>query len=308
MTYQQTKSDIYERVTDRIVAGLEDALERRNAGHGYKLPWTMTAAGGEPRSLHGKSYRGINWALLKMLATVYPSQLFGTYHGWQERGGQVRKGEKGIPVVFWKWLKVADKDTGEDTEIPFARGFTVFGAEQVDGFDLDAYMKRQAEALPDVAERIEAAERAFAGYQDREGLPVRHGGNRAFYSPGADVVQMPAREAFRSSEGYYSTLAHELTHSTGHQRRLSRQYGKRFGDHAYAVEELVAELGAAMLCGSLGIEAEPREDHADYIASWLRVLKDDKRAVVSAAAHAQKAADLVLATTDADEEGMRDAA
>lgn len=308
MANQQTKSDIYERVTDRIIAGLEQALERRNAGQGFTLPWAMTAAGGEPRSLQGRQYRGINWALLRMLASVYPAQLFGTYHGWQERGGQVRKGEKGIPVVFWKWLKVTDKDTGEPTEIPFARGFTVFGAEQVDGFDLDAYMKRQAETLPDVAERIEAAERVLADYQDREAVPLRHGGNRAFYSPGADVVQIPAREAFKSTEGYYSTLAHELAHSTGHQRRLSRQYGKRFGDHAYAVEELVAELGAAMICGALAIEAEPREDHADYIASWLRVLKDDKRAVVSAAAHAQKAADLVLAARDAGEDDLREAA
>lgn len=308
MTYQQTKSDIYQRVTDRVIAGLEDALQRRNAGQGYKLPWTMSAAGGEPRSLHGRTYRGINWALLKMLAAVYPSQLFGTYTGWQERGGQVRKGERGIPVVFWKWLRVRDEETGDDTEIPFARGFTVFGAEQVDGFDLDGYMKRQAEALPNVAERIEAAERAFVAYQDRHGLPVRHGGGRAFYAPGADMVQMPLREAFRTTEGYYSVLAHELTHSTGHERRLARRFGKRFGDQAYAVEELVAELGAAMLCGSLGIEAEPREDHADYIASWLRVLKDDKRAVVTAAAHAQKAADLVLADIEAEEDDARQAA
>jgi antirestriction protein ArdC len=163
-------------------------------------------------------------------------------------------------------------------------------------------MKRRVEALPSVAERIEAAEQAFVDYQAQQGLSVRHGGNRAFYAPGADMVQMPLREAFRSTEGYYSVLAHELTHSTGHERRLSRQFGKRFGDRAYAVEELVAELGAAMICGTLGIEAEPRDDHADYIASWLRVLKDDKRAVVSAAAHAQKAADLVLAQSAVEAE------
>jgi antirestriction protein ArdC len=136
---------------------------------------------------------------------------------------------------------------------------------------------------------IEEAERFFTA----TGAVFRHGGNRAFYAPSADFIQLPPAEAFKDAESYAATKAHELTHWSGHERRLARSFGKRFGDQAYAFEELVAELGAAFLCAGLGITPEPREDHAAYLAHWLDVLKQDKRAIFTAAAHAQRAADFL---------------
>jgi antirestriction protein ArdC len=137
-------------------------------------------------------------------------------------------------------------------------------------------------------QRIEAADRFFAA----TGADIRHGGTRAFYAEGPDYVQMPLFETFRDSESYAATLAHELTHWTKHDKRLARDFGRvRFGDEGYASEELVAELGSAFLCADLGITPEVREDHAAYIASWLKALRDDKRLIFSAAAHAQRAAD-----------------
>ena len=121
----------------------------------------------------------------------------------------------------------------------------------------------------------------------------RHGGDRAYYAPGADAIQLPRPEAFRNADAYLSTKAHELMHWTGHQGRLHRQFGLRFGDQAYAFEELVAEIGAAFLCADLGVTADVREDHAAYIANWLQVLTDDKRAVFTAAAQAQRAVDFL---------------
>ena len=141
-------------------------------------------------------------------------------------------------------------------------------------------------------ERVEAADRFFAA----TGADVSHGGDRAFYAEGQDRVQMPPFEAFQDQISYYATLAHELTHWTKHPKRLDRDFGRKsWGDAGYAMEELVAELGAAFLAADLGLEAAPRPDHAAYIASWLKVLKEDKRAIFSAAAHAQRAVDFMLA-------------
>ena len=168
------------------------------------------------------------------------------------------------------------------------KGYTVFNVEQIDG--LPEHYAAKPEAVIDAAQRIDHAERFFAS----TGADIRHGGNSAHYSGGTDHVQMPAFEAFRSPESYYATLAHELTHRTKHPKRLDRDFGrKKWGDEGYAKEELVAELGAAFLCADLALTPEPGMDHAGYIQSWLKVLKEDKRAIFSAAAHAQRAADFL---------------
>ncbi len=165
----------------------------------------------------------------------------------------------------------------------------MFNAEQIDGLPADFYAK-PTQPLP-LTERVEGAE----AFIRRTGADIRHGGNMAFYAPGPDRIQLPPFEAFRSVEAYYATALHELTHWTRHESRLDRDFGrKRFGDEGYAREELVAELGAAFLCADLGIEGEAREDHAAYLASWLKVLKEDKRAIFQAAAHAQRAADFLF--------------
>ena len=181
-------------------------------------------------------------------------------------------------------------DKGEQTEreIPFMKGYTVFNAEQVDGLPAHFYAKPEA-PLP-ASERIASADRFFAA----TGMALRHGGARAYYSETSDHVQMPPFESFRDAESYAATLAHEATHWTKHEKRLAREFGrKRWGDAGYATEELVAELGAAFLCADLGIAPEARDNHAAYIATWLEVLKRDNRAVFTAAAHAQRAADFL---------------
>jgi antirestriction protein ArdC len=223
-----------------------------------------------------------------------------TYRQADALGAHVRKGEHGSLVVYAdRYKKTEANERGEEVEreIPFMKAYTVFNVEQID--DLPARYVPAPVQLPEPLRLIEEAETFFAA----TGATFRHGGNRAFYAPSQDVIQLPPAESFRDAQSYAATKAHELIHWTGHQSRTAREFGKRFGDSAYAREELVAELGAAFLCADLGLSAEPREDHAAYLAHWLKVLQEDKRAIFSAAAHAQRAADFLHAR-----QGMKAAA
>ena len=203
----------------------------------------------------------------------YAGPIWMTYKQAQELGAQVRKGEHGSLVVYADRITKTEQDeNGQDVEreIPFMRSYTVFNVEQIDGLS-DHYYTKPANPLP-LSERIAGAD-AFVSCT---GATIRHGGN----------------QAFRDAQSYYATALHELTHWTKHEKRLNRDFGrKKFGDEGYAREELVAELGAAFLCADLGITPDIREDHAAYLGHWLDVLKEDKRAIFSAAAHAQRAAD-----------------
>jgi antirestriction protein ArdC len=221
---------------------------------------------------------------------------WGTYRQWAEAGAQVRKGEKAAFVVFYKELEfAAETETGDADTITrlFARATPVFAAEQVDGYQPPVIDAPPATVITPI-EQAEAFVRAT-------GASISHGGGRAFYRPATDSIQLPPREAFigtptsTPAEAYYSTLLHELTHWTSAETRCNRQLGKRFGDQAYAIEELVAELGAAFLCADLGIADEPRADHAQYLASWLSVLKADKKAIFTAASKASEAAAFLAA-------------
>lgn len=284
------RQDVYLRVTDRIVADLERGVRP------WTKPWNAEHAAGRitrPLRANGIPYRGINVVLLWMTAMErgYASPLWLTYRQAQELGGQVRKGETGTLVVFaGKVTRTEQDEHGEDIErdIHFMKGYTVFNAEQADG--LPAHFCAVAPPTADPVQKIDHAEAFFAA----TGADIRHGGNSAYYALGSDHVQMPPFETFRDAESYYATLAHEGTHWTRHPSRLDRDFGRqRWGDEGYAREELVAELGAAFLCADLGLALEPREDHAAYIASWLKVLKNDKRFVFIAASHAQRAADFL---------------
>lgn len=298
------RRDIYESITTKIVNALEEGTTQQS----WVRPWKRSPAmNGLPHSIDGRVYRGINVPVL--LSTEHASNVWGTYKAWQKHGAQVRKGEKGELVVFWKRTTYkATNSEGEEEERQglLAKGYHVFAAEQVEGFDLAGHVAKTRSGLPCLAERLEHVERVTTRYFQTEGLTLAHGGDRAFYAPSRDQIQMPLMEAFTSTEGYYSTLLHEAGHSTGHDKRLNRQFGERFGDDAYAFEELVAELASAMLSGSLNITDEPRPDHARYLASWLSVLKRDKRAIFTAASKAQAAADRVLQY--ATDEAMRVAA
>jgi len=287
---ETARADVYSRVTDRIIADLERGVRP------WMKPWSAEHAAGRitrPLRANGVPYRGINVVLLWMTAMEkgYACPIWLTYRQSQELGGQVRKGETSALVVYANRITRTEQDeSGEEVEreIPFMKGYSVFNAEQVDGLPPHFY----ASAAPtlDPVARIEAAEAFFAA----TAADVRHGGTSAYYAIGSDHVQMPPFETFRDAESYYATLAHETTHWTRHPSRLNRDLGReRWGDAGYAREELVAELGAAFLCADLGVALEPREDHASYIASWLEVLRGDKRAVFSAAAHAQRAADFL---------------
>ena len=284
------RTDVYSRATDKIVADLEKGVRT------WLKPWSVEHTAGKivrPLRATGKPYQGINVLMLWSEAVTkgFVCPIWMTYRQASELGANVRKGEHGSPVVYADRIKRTEtSETGEEieNEIPFLKGYTVFNCEQIEGLPAQ-YYSAPAQPLP-AAERIAVAE-TFAV---STGAEVRHGGNRAYYSCSADHVQLPLFESFRDAESYYATLLHELTHWTRHEKRLDREFGrKRWGDAGYAAEELVAELGAAFLCADLGITPEPREDHAAYLASWLEVLKNDKRAIFTAAAYAQRAADFL---------------
>ena len=283
------KRDVYAHVTDQIVTAIEQGVGN------WRMPWhTSGRFAFSPINVTShKAYRGINTVCLWAAAEAkgYESGEWGTYKQWLERGAQVRKGEKSTTVVFWKFANdsaesqdAGAEHTATNSRLLFTRGYAVFNAAQVDGYT--------AKTEPDMPmpERIERAEAFFQGI----GATVRHGGNRAYYAPDSDHIQMPPFQAFRENVSYYSTLAHEHMHWTANPNRCDRQLGKRFGDNAYAAEKLIAELGAAFTCAHLGLSTEPREDHAQYINSWLRVLKADKRAIFTAASKAQQAADFMI--------------
>lgn len=281
-------TDLYARITDSIIAELEKGVRP------WAQPWsTAHAAGSVSRPLRHnvQPYNGINVLLLWMAASVkgYAAPLWMTYKQAEALGAQVRKGEKGSPVTYADKIKKheTDEQSGEETEreVYFLKQYTVFNVEQIDGLPARYYAPPQP-IVATAEERNQAAEGFFANLD----ADIRHGGNQAYYSPSSDHVQMPAFESFKEAEGYYSVLGHECVHWTMHPKRLAREFGKaRFGNEAYAQEELVAEIGAAFIAADLGIALEPRPDHASYIASWLKVLKNDTRAIFTAAAHAQKA-------------------
>src|SRR5882672_11128341 len=230
------------------------------------------------------------WASARVQGFAAP--IWMTYRQAVELDAHVRKGEKGSPVVYANSItrNETDTDSGVDVarDIHFLKGYTVFNVEQIEG--LPAQYTAPASPRLDVSARIARAERFFGA----TGASLAHVGNRAFYRPSTDSIVLPPFETFRDAESYYATLAHETTHWTAHESRLARDLGtKRFGSEGYAIEELVAELGAAFLCADLDLTLEPREDHAAYIANWLDVLKADNRAIFTAASHAQRAADFI---------------
>jgi len=286
----QPRIDLYTRVTDRIIAALESGVRP------WMKPWSVPAAerGSDllPLRHNGTPYRGINILLLwgDAIEKGFTRNVWMTFKQAEERGAHVRKGERGSLVVYAdRATKTETNDKGEEVEraFGFMKAYTVFNVEQIDGLPPEFFGPEIAGEDLRGAALIEEAETFFA----RTGAVFRHGGNRAFYTPGPDVIQLPPPKAFRDAESCAATKAHELIHWTGHQSRMAREFGKRFGDRAYAFEELVAEMGSAFLCADLCITPETREDHAAYLASWLAVLKEDKRTIFSAAAHAQRAAD-----------------
>lgn len=306
-----TTTDLYTKITNRIIAQLESGTIP------WQKPWNAEHADGRiirPLRHNGTPYRGINVLNLWCEAEErgYSNPYWMTYRQAQELGGQVRKGEKSALIVFAsKYTKTEANDKGEEAErdIPFLKGYAVFNAAQIDSLPEKFY--QAAEPVKINALERDAAAEAFLANVPAE---VRHGGNRAYYVPSKDFIQLPPFESFRDAESYYGTFAHEAYHWTGHESRLNRDLSKRFGSESYAAEELIAELGSAYLSADLGLTPEPRPDHASYIENWLKVLKNDKRAIFTAAAHAERAADKLhsyqpkAAAPEAEAEDEREAA
>ena len=283
----QTRPDIYARVTDAIIADLERGTPT------WTRPWSAEHLAGRitrPLRHNGEPYSGINVILLWSEAVTrgFNAPTWMTFRQALALGAHVRKGETGSTVVYANSISRTETDgDGRDVEreIPFLKAYTVFNVDQVEA--LPGHFYATVEPQLDPQQRIAHADAFFTA----TGADIRHGGDSAYYAMHPDYVQLPPFECFADPESYYATLAHECTHWTRHPTRLDRDFGRtRWGDEGYAREELVAELGAAFLCADLGLELTPRDDHAAYFESWLKVLRDDRRFIFTAAAHAQRAA------------------
>ena len=287
------KTDIHSTVTAAIVAQLEAGVRP------WSKPWTSVGGNRHLRS-NGEGYKGINTLILALSGR--PGGYWFTYKQAEALGAQVRKGEKSTAVCFFKPLKVEDKQDASKTKtIPLLRSYNVFHQDQIDGLPAKYF---QAAAIPSSVVRDAGVDAAIAA----TGAQINHGGNSAHYVPSQDYIQLPNIDTFATVEGYYGTALHELTHWTGHESRLDRSLKTTFGTKDYAREELVAELGAAFLCAELGVESNPRADHASYLQSWIDVLREDSKAIFAASAAAQKATDFVLAFSRAHEEQIEEAA
>lgn len=315
-------TSIYASITETILQQIKVADPAN-----FVCPWHRTGGNGLPtNALTRRPYRGIN--ILSLWCgghgAGYTDHRWATYRQWSELGAQVRRGEKGTPVIFYRDLDIgapgpsrshqegtgrrpaaacerrrgicqtkvatpSDDTRSGDGHRFVARSSMVFNIAQVDGYEaLDP--EPSYPAMVDPTPRFDA-------FVAATGATIEVGGNRAAYVPATDIIRMPPRERFHSAEGYAATLAHELIHFTGAPDRLNRDLSVRFGSRAYAAEELVAELGSAFVLASLRLAATPSSNHSSYMASWLPLLRDDPRALVTAAAHASRATDYLLALT-----------
>lgn len=286
----ESKNKVYDIVNEKILEQLEKGVIP------WRKPWN--SAQERPRNIiSGKVYRGIN-AFLLAVDNRFSSPYWMTYKQAEDLKGYVKKGEKGTMVIFWKLYEKENQETQKKESIPVLRYYTVFNLEQCEGItapkDENAAQKLEFEP-------IQEAEKLVNGYVLHP--TITHSGTRAFYRPSTDEIYMPAKEDFKGIEEYYSTLFHELTHSTGHERRLNREGiagDHSFGDEGYSKEELIAEFGAAFLCGISGIE-NTLTNSAAYIQNWMNAIKANKTWLVHAAAAAQKAADYIQGVNQKEE-------
>jgi antirestriction protein ArdC len=292
--------NIYQRVTNTVLEQLKTA-----DGRSWVCPWHRGSGGLPTNAQTGRRYRGVNVLSLWCAArgAGFSDDRWATYRQWKAVGGQVRRGEKGALVIFYQGADVpGDRGAGDGKEGAseladrrfVLRSSVVFNASQVEG----------APVVPQTEPGFAEPTPGFDDFAMTTGATIRSGGARACYDPALDAIEMPAREAFKSSEGYTATLAHELVHWTGAAHRLARDLSGRFGKRAYAAEELVAELGSAFVLASLGLAAAPHPNHAAYIASWLPLVQDDPRAIFVAASQASQAADWLSAEAARRAEGL----
>lgn len=277
--------DVAAEITDLIIRKLEEGVAP------WSRPWRTDGAGERPLRHCGTPYKGINTLYLWALgdAQGYRSRYWMTRLQAQALGGHVRKGEGGALSVYFSTFRKreAHAETGREVErtIRFLRHYLVFNADQVDGLPAYFHPPEIPPAPPPPSVRQAAIDTFFASIPAQ----VRHGGNQAYFTPTFDHIQLPSRSAFRSMDHHASVRCHETIHWSGHPNRLARTFGKRFGDKAYAFEELVAEIGAGLCCAHLGLPNMLHDSHASYVAHWLAILRADKTAIIHAAAKAEQA-------------------
>ena len=268
---------MYKSVTDSIIAELEKGAIP------WVKPWRVDGSA-DKNFVSQKPYQGINRLLLGMssMGKGYTNPAWATYKQWADSGANVKGGEKATHIVFFKPVKTTDKATGKDSNYCVIKGYAVFNVEQTDMDIIPSTTPDTAfNPIPSCEERIV-----------KTGASISHGGDAAFYMPSQDRIQLPNKGAFTSEANYYATAFHELSHWTGAKHRLDRNLENgRYGNPAYAFEELVAEISAAYLCADYRIQGELR--HAGYIQSWLKACKEDSKAIFKAAALAQKATDYI---------------
>ena len=286
--------NLHAEISARIIEALRAGVVP------WRKNWTAQGAGQMPRNAVTKrTYSGVNVPLLWLTADAkgYTSPLWLTFKQALDQGGNVRKGEKGTTVVFVSTIEREDRETGKPVRIPFLKAYTVFNVAQCDGLAI-------LDASAPIQPRHEDARDPLAdAFLASTGATITHGEGRAYYRPREDRVNLPAFESFESASAYYATAFHELTHWTGAPTRLNREAKGRFGDRDYAVEELVAELGAAFLCAEFGFDNAELDQSASYIASWIKLLEDHERAFTAAASAASRAVDYMrgLAIAEADD-------
>ena len=286
------KADIHQEITDAVVESLEAIREQYGKDHegfAWDKPWIDTA-NGMPRNVDNKPYRGINVLLLLIQASKmgYGQNIWGTFKAWKAKGGKIIKGSKSTKITFYKEIKSEDKETGEEKKIYFLRTYSVFNIAQIEGVTI----QDDTQTLINTVER----DKLIDSFVSQTNAILKDGGNRAYYSPTNDFIGMPKLEQFKTTDGYYSTLLNELTHWTGAMKRCNRDLKNKFGSQAYAFEELVAELGSMFLCNKfniLGRDEEQMRNHITYLDSWIKRLKDDKKAIFQASTLAQKAFDFL---------------
>ena len=284
--------DIHQELTNAVVESLEAIREQYGKDHegfAWDKPWIDTS-NGMPRNVDGKPYRGINVLLLLIQASKmgYTQNIWGTFKAWKDKGGTIVKGSKSTRITFYKSYVAKDKETDEENKFFILKTFNVFNIAQVEGVTI----QDDNQTLTNTVER----DKLIDSFVAQTNAILKDGGNRAFYSPSSDFIGMPKLEQFKTTDGYYSTLLHELTHWTGAMKRCNRDLKNKLGSQAYAFEELVAELGSMFLCNKfniLGRDEEQMRNHITYLDSWIKRLKDDKKAIFQASTLAQKAFDFL---------------
>lgn len=285
------KTDSYSKITNAIVAKLQQNIAEGN----FEMPWVKPWNSCSPMSIHGHKYRGMNQFLLTFLGRnkegiPFSDPRYITFDQAKKMGGNVKAGEHGFPVIYWQWIEVEDKDTKLKKSVPFCKGYTVFNVEQTENCNIPELKTDKLDFVPS-----EKAEEIISSWANKP--KVVFGGNRACYNWKIDTVTLPPVENFKSIEDYYSTEWHEFGHATGHPARLDRKTNLEFTTRTenYSKEELVAQMFSAFMMSECGMNIPAQMDNtAAYVQSWISTFKDDPKMLITAAGLAQKAADYVL--------------